>query len=155
MILSFSVIIVWMTCCRINYKKIYFFAAVSLGILFMLVITPFSIPDEASHIDTAYRLSNKVMFIPDSGLSEASYKRSCDIFTDAGEKRTINLERYRWIYEDGFRNADKNDDLQLTFTADNTNNTYILYYLPGAIGMTIGRVLNLGFLMTIYLGRIC
>ncbi|MDD6070341.1 MAG: DUF2142 domain-containing protein, partial [Clostridiales bacterium] len=133
-------------------EKFFLIAVVFLGILFQMVITPFAVPDEAAHIDTAYRLSNQILGVEDSKIKDAIYKRECDIWTDSGIKRTIDVESYRWIYEDWF-STEGNNSTRLIFAADVTPNANILYFLPAAIGITVGRILGIGFLPTIFLAR--
>lgn len=135
-----------------KWEKLFFLAIFCLGILFEIVITPFAVPDEASHIDTAYRISNEMLGVEDTSISYAIYKRECDIYPDSGVKRTISEETYRWLYRDWFR-TEGNRTEKLAFATDNRATTNALFFLPAAVGMTIGRVLGMGFLPTVYLAR--
>ncbi len=136
----------------LDYLKLFLVSFILLGILFCFVFTPFSVPDESSHIDTAYRLSNKILSVEDTGISEAIYKRTEDIFTDISSKRMLGLEQYRWLYESGI-DSDVSGELKIVFAADNTNNTSEIFYLPAALGLTVGRLLGLSFIGIIYCAR--
>lgn len=137
---------------RMKLEKLLFIAMIFLGILFETVITPFAVPDESAHIDSAYRLSNQMLGVEETNIKDAIYKRECDIYSDSGIKRSMNIENYRWLYEDFFR-TEGSKNRRLTFVPDSTNNSNSLFFLPAAIGMTIGRILGLGFFPMIFLAR--
>lgn len=151
-IIGFTLIIALCVQNKMKLEKLFFVAVVLLGILFELVITPFSVPDEAAHIDTAYRLSNQMLGVEDTGIKDAIYKRECDIYPDSGIKQVIDVENYRWLYEDWF-SPERDKSGRLTFAADVTPNANPLYLLLPAISITIGRILGIGFLPMIYLAR--
>lgn len=137
---------------KMKLEKLFFVALVLLGILLEIVITPFSVPDEAAHIDTAYRLSNQILGKEDTGIKDAIYKRECDIYPDSETKQVINVENYRWVYEDWF-GAERSRSERLIYAGDVTPNANALYLLLPAISITIGRILGIGFLPMVYLAR--
>lgn len=155
--LAFSSVVVGLTLIvfvcglkTIKLEKLLFLTIVCLGILFEIVITPFAVPDEASHIDTVYRISNRMLGTEDTGISDAIYKRECDIYTDSGVKRTISGETYQWIYNDWSKTGENE---KLIFAADNRGNANSLFFIPAALSMTVGRILGIGFLPIIFLIR--
>lgn len=137
---------------KMKLERLFFVAVVFLGILFEIVITPFSVPDEAAHIDTAYRLSNQILGVEDTGIKDAIYKRECDIYPDSGTKQLIDVENYRWLYEDWF-SAERDKGGRLIYAGDVTPNANELYLLLPAVSITIGRILGIGFLPMVYLAR--
>ena len=137
---------------KMKVEKLFFISVVFLGILFGTVITPFAVPDEAAHIDTAYRISNQILGIEESELRDAIYKRECDIFIDSGDKREIGVESYRWLYE-GWSGTGEIRKGRLIFAADTRANADSLFFLPVAISITIGRILGMGFVPMILLAR--
>lgn len=153
-VLTVSCIIFYL--CFINkitdHRKI-FLIIFSLGILYCAVIAPDTVPDEPSHTDTAYAVSNKIMGIPDSDKPGYIYKRVEDINNDAEERQSLGVENYRWIYHNLFR---KPVDTSLVECAvrNNLGNAGIIFYIPQALGISLGRILGLGMLPTLYLGRI-
>lgn len=152
LITGFTVIFFLCVQNRMKVEKLFFISVVFLGILFETVITPFAVPDEAAHIDTAYRISNQILGIEDSRMRDAIYKRKSDIFIDSGDKRVIGVESYRWLYEDWFNAGDIKRG-ELTFASDTRANADSLYFLPSAISITIGRILGIGFLPMIFFAR--
>lgn len=152
LIIGFTLTIFLCEYYEMKLETIFFVSVVFLGILFELVIVPFAVPDEASHIDTAYRISNHMLGVEDTGIRDAIYKRECDIYTDSGIKRTLTLDSYQWLYNDWFKTTGNNSE-RLIFAADNTATTNALYFLPTAGAITIGRILGMGFLPMIYMAR--
>ena len=137
---------------KMKLEKMLFLTILCLGILFELVITPFAAPDEAAHIDTAYRISNDILRIEDTGIRDAIYKRECDIYTDSGIKRTISDETYQWLYND-WSMRERDVGQRLIFAADGRKNANSLFYLPAAVCMSVGRILGIGFVPMILLAR--
>lgn len=137
---------------KMKVEKFFLITVIFLGIMFEMVITPFAVPDEAAHIDTICRLSNQMLGIEDIGIKDAVYKRECDIYNDSGIKRTIDVESYKWLYDDWF-NTEGNRTWRLSFAADVTASTNELFFLPAAICITIARILGIGFLPMIFLAR--
>lgn len=135
---------------KVGLEKFLFLTIVCLGILFEIAITPFAVPDESSHIDTVYRISNEIMRIEDTGIRDAIYKRECDIYTDIDAKIKMSREDYQWISNDWFNTEGSK---KLVYAADNRRLANSLFYLPAAVGMTIGRILGVGFPPMVYLAR--
>lgn len=152
LVAGMTLVVFWCGQSGMKLEKLFFLAIVCLGILFEIVITPFAVPDEASHIDTAYRISNEILGIEDTEIRDAIYKRECDIYPDSGVKRTISEDTYKWLYNDWF-STERRTDETLIYAGDNRGNANSLFFLPAAVGITIGRILGIGFLPMIYLAR--
>lgn len=152
LVIGFSVLVLWCVQNRIKVEKFLLITIILLGILFETVITPFAVPDEAAHIDTAYRISNRMLRIENTGMKDAILKRECDNYTDSGIKRNVSVDSYRWVFEDWFR-TEGNQKGQLVFAADTRANADSLFFLPASIGITLGRILGIGFLPMIFLAR--
>lgn len=152
LVAGMTFVVFWCGQSGMRLEKLFFLTIVCLGILFEIAITPFAVPDEASHIDTAYRISNAMLGIEDTQIRDLIYKRECDIYPDSGERRSISGETYKWLYDDCVK-ADGGRIEKLAFAADNRSNANALFYLPAAIGITVGRILGMRFIPTIYLAR--
>ena len=150
LVIGFTLIVFLYGQNNVRLEKLLFLTIVCLGILFEIAITPFAVPDESSHIDTVYRISNEIMGIEDTGIRDAIYKRECDIYTDIDAKIKMDREDYQWISNDWFK-TEGNE--KLIFAADNRSLANSLFFLLAAVGMTIGRVLGLGFPPMVYLAR--
>lgn len=144
--------------------------ALGLGVLYLGVMAPLSAPDEVSHFISAYRLSNVLMGQPGADSEGRVYIRSQDSFlldTEIGPGenlpereeeqdttvlgQTLTEETYRIIHERGFRGT---GDGEMTVTAKPPVETTPLAYLPQALGIVLGRLLGLGGLGLVRLGRL-
>jgi uncharacterized membrane protein len=152
LIAACSVIVVICIQNKMKVEKFFLVVTVLLGILFQTVLTPFAVPDEAAHIDTAYRISNRILGIEDTRMKDAIWKRMCDNRTDSGIRRHLSVDSYRWLYEDWFQ-TEGNRTGQLVYASDTRANADSLFFLPAAVGITVGRILGLGFLPMMFLAR--
>lgn len=153
LVTGFTFIIFWCIQNRVKLEKLLVISIVFLGILFATVITPFAVPDEASHIDTAYRLSNQMLGMENTQMKDAIYKRECDANAYNSATTMLDEENYRWLYDDWF-NTGGTQNTRLVFASDNTATTNALFFLPTAVGITVGRILGIGFLPMIALARL-
>ena len=126
-----------------------------LGILYMLVIPVYSVPDEYAHIDTAYSLSNRMLGIEKpEDLNGYDYRRECDIETEQYLEYFTSLDDYR-RYSDHLFTAPEEESLSLCVMRSSAANVNQLFFLPAAVGITIGRLLHLSTLPLYILGRFC
>lgn len=149
-----SIIYFWCSVIKIKLEKMFLMAIIFLGILFGIVITPYAVPDETSHIDTAYRISNKILGVAETGINDAIYRRECDVVIDTNNKIMLGTEQYRWAY-DNPTDRESINTLKIAYAGNNLDISNAVIYLPAAIGMTIGRLLGVGFLPMISLARTC
>lgn len=124
-----------------------------LGIIYILVIPLYSVPDEYTHIDTAYAISNRILGIEVDSTFGYEYKRTIDIETDATPKYYVTLADYRRLYTSLFEIAE-DQYLSRCYVQSAMANANVLCYLPAAVGITIARVLKLGTLPMLLLGRL-
>lgn len=137
---------------RKNEKVELYFAisAFVFGMIFSVILPPFSAPDEDFHFAEAYRLSNAIMGQPINDEQGYIYMRECDI------------QNYEW-YPDNEYTIDMIKELirgdkelsEQMMPSDMKRNTYapIMMYGPQAIGVTIGRLLHLNYARVVFLGR--
>ena len=142
-----------LVCRQYAIEKVYIPVTLWLGLMYLLIIPIYSIPDEYTHVDTAYAISNHILGIHDpENMKGYAYKRECDIDTEEYLTYDASLEDYRRLYyEMGERVGDQ--ELVLCAVRSGAAHVNILYYLPAAIGMAIGRVLSFGILPVLLLGR--
>lgn len=138
---------------KLPIEKVYFLSAISLGILMSLVISIDTVPDEPSHMDTAYALSNEILRIPESKKPGYIYKRVEDINSDAEERQSLSVKNYEWMYSRLYLLA-KDKTLVECSARSNLANGGKVYYIPQALGISVGRLFSLGFLPTMMLGRL-
>ena len=140
----------------LNYKKcekveLYFvISSLIFGIIYSLILPPFSAPDEDHHFTEAYRLSNFMMNQSISDENGYIYMRECDI--QNYEKYPDNI--YTINYIKNIIRGDSNLSEKIAASEIKRNdNAAIALYLPQATGITIGRLLHFNYERTVFLGR--
>lgn len=134
---------------QITYWKIYPMIGFVIGFVFLLCIPINIVPDEHAHLWSAYHLSNEILR---TDQYDGKYI--------GGRADDVNYP----VKERGYTLNDFEDYLnEMTAPIKNTkiikgvnyslDTKDYLYYLP-AIGITIGRILGLGTIMTFLLGRL-
>lgn len=120
------------------------------GMIFSVILPPFSAPDEDFHFTVAYRLSNAIMGQPINDEQGYIYMRECDI---------QNYERYPDNeYEIDIIKAlimgSKESSENIVASERNQNSFVpIIMYVPQAVGITIGRLLHFNYVRVVLLGR--
>lgn len=136
---------------RLKPEKLFLFTGAVLAVLYLLLLPPLSVPDEEAHYKQAYQITNRIM---GKGESEAGTMQmdTEDFHSMQVFETTPSLTEY-----DKLKN-------RITKTGRESGVSVIPYsdtrapaitYLPGVIGILLGRILGLNGLWVIYLGRIC
>lgn len=120
-----------------------------LGMAYMLILPAESAPDEDRHILTAYNLSNVILGGPaaEEGLV---YFREKDLSGLYGE--IPNSGTYLSFYENFFSDSQSKEYVLLT--EDFIIQAPFWTYLPQALGISVGRILDCNGTITILLGRV-
>ena len=150
----FCLIVFYYVCFVKNVKiqNMFIVFALLLGISYNFMIALNTVPDEPSHIDTAYSISNKIMGIEECSKPGYIYKRVEDIDQLVEDKQTLDVYSYEYLYNNIFTLAEDNTLVECA-VRNNLGNASEIYYLPQAIGITVGRLLNLGHMPTMLLAR--
>lgn len=148
MLMSYFLIVIL----RVSVEKAYVPVLLYLGILYMLVIPVYSVPDEYTHIDSAYIVSNYILGAGEPEEYGYGYKRAADIETEEYFTYYTTLADYRRLYIELFESPE-NTELAKCKMRSGLGNANVLYYLPAAIGISIGRMAGCGTLMLFLLGR--
>lgn len=128
---------------------------VTLGCFYLIVFPPFSVPDELYHFKNTYSYSNLLL------LSNLSYIRPEDaqLFSDLSTHLSNNL--YETICEKFSVFPQSPDEESVTSILNSTATSWneLIKSTPqvricGALGIAIGRLLNLGAIPVLYLGRL-
>lgn len=137
----------------VKIEYVFLVSALSMGLLFSLIVPPYCVPDERTHVDSIYRLSNQFLGINDIPGPSRIYKRACDV--DASVSNTMSLSAYMYcdMSENLFDGAGENTDLVPAYARNAVDNVTVLNYLPGAFGFTIGRLLGRNLLTMIMMAR--
>lgn len=132
-------------------ENIFLISASVLALFYQFITVPVSVPDEDAHLTMTYHYSNMLM-----GKDSKEELFQLNEQTVSGEKdrrlmslpTTVNRESYYGI----FAVMDAKDVEILTLYQRNINATAVSYG-PGILGMTLGRMLQLPIMKTIYMGR--
>lgn len=139
---------------------------VILGLFYILVLPPFSAPDEAAHFVSAYRLSSQIMgkqaVADDEFLSNATKEEKDRISHGAnvlvrsgddvpGLDTEIGQTAYNMVFTQMFS---KDESQGLTVRSEIPVNTSPVVYVPQAVGITLARLLHLGYVPLVMLGRL-
>lgn len=132
---------------RLSNEKLVAGMVVAFGLLYCVVITPISPPDEKHHYQSAYQLSNyltlRLNSLDQGDASHFDYTGITDSNTSEGYLRML-----------GDLTIDDELEGEVTIPMPRSLN-YFIEYLPQAIGISAGRILGLGFVGVFYLGRLC
>lgn len=154
MIFAAAALVYWI--CFISRKSIehtFVILALAFGIIFNLVIGLGTVPDEPSHIDTAYAISNKMLGVPDSEKPGYIYKRIEDIDAAIEDKQSLDIYHYERLFHQLFTMAE-DETLVECSVRSNLGNAGVIYYIPQALGLTLGRLAGFGYMPTMMLARI-
>ena len=155
---------------KASMERIFAVCGLFLGILYLTVLPPLSAPDEVSHYISAYRLSSVLLGQPAADEEGRVYIREQDAFIldgslepgegfpETGEEvgasvlgQTLTEQTYRTIHDVGIG---KQGDNELVTTIRTPVATTPVAYLPQALGIAVGRLLGLGGIGLLYLGRL-
>ncbi|MCI8465131.1 MAG: DUF2142 domain-containing protein [Lachnospiraceae bacterium] len=132
-------------------EKLFLVCALVLGTVWMFLMPPLSAPDEIVHYSTAYQWSNRMLLIEpvdEDGLIRMRAE-------DAGAPFTILNSHTKENYQVFFDALSEpcQDSSMVSFTYEPVK-MGIFPYFPQAVGITIGRLLHLGWAGTMLLGRL-
>lgn len=125
-----------------------FFSILVVGGIYGFLITPYMVPDEEAHIDMAYRYADILMH---TGSTDDFH---CLKRTEDAEKVFLSdpcIENYRYVYENITKMAKNTEIVDANATAN--TGAYLFMHFPGAVGIVMARVLHLGYVQLLYLGR--
>jgi uncharacterized membrane protein len=109
------------------------------GLVYNVMLTPQMVPDEAKHIDMAYRYSNDLLGF--EGLEDTRcLMRAEDAATEFTSSASIG--NYRKIYYGLFSRV--KDDRMVEATINSNLEGSLLLYAPSVLGISLARILGWG-----------
>ncbi len=162
-------------------EQIFAASAISLGLLFLIVLPPLSAPDEVSHFISAYQLSSHMMGKTANAHDGRVLLRAQDAFIEdlydvmetdgtgfrehGGEQQKavvlgqeLGQDTYRTIHDRGIRGAhqeEEGEEMEETAVSYQPPvRTTPLAYVPQALGITLARLMGLGGIGLLYMGRL-
>ena len=137
----------------LNVTKFFLPVIFTLGLCYQILIPVGGTPDESWHIDTAYKYSNILMFVGETGEPGTIYKRKCDVIQSDMLGNNIESNSYYQLINNAFKAPDETELVVVPFS-DTSGQVPGIVYIPAALGITIGRLLGLSSILTYVLGRI-
>ena len=168
---------------KMTLEALFAVSVLCLGGIYSLVLPPLSAPDEVSHYISAYECSDRLLGLPsvnEKGLiqirpEDAWLEDVADVLADDGsaedgsEKpvilgQSLTEETYRRIHEEcsgkkgahqgNSQNSPFQDVEEMASSYQFSVRTTPLAYGPQALGFVLARLLGLGSLGLLYLGRL-
>lgn len=122
------------------------------SIIFLCVFLPFTVPDEAAHFWSSYRISDYFLFKMNQVNETGFVARQCDIdFYNNISSNQLNFEYFLKVSKN-FSLFSENNNMVM-FDSTYVDGSPFAYLLSG-FGIALARILNLGAIPTFYLGRI-
>lgn len=137
---------------KLPVSKFFIPMALLFGMIMNVVIAPHGVPDEPWHIDTAYKYSNKMMFVEDTGIEGMIYKRTCDVKMEDMLANGVESNSYYQLAHHTFEMPDDKELVAVSYV-DSSNIVPGIFFFPMAFGITIGRLLGLSTMLMLLLGR--
>ncbi len=142
-----SIIIISLKNSDKKIEKIFLTFAIPIGILYMIFLIPTFVPDENAHALRAYEIANGEFIIKYDESGDAKTYFPLDLIesgTDGG------IDNYIALNDKINEEVDYNNKIE----SFNPSQSYfpILYIFSG-FGFFIGKIFNLNFIITMYIGR--
>ena len=133
---------------RARLENILFVTLLFCGLVYNVMLTPQMVPDEAKHVDMAYRYSNALLGYESTGDTTCLMRAE-----DAGAEFTSSpsFGNYRNIYYGLFSKAQ--DGTMVEAKVSSNIEGSILLYAPAVLGMSLARLLSLGTVPMLLLAR--
>jgi len=154
LLVYFAIMFVWI-CSGKNFtvENWFLLTAIPIATIYLILFNPLSQNDTDTHMSATYRLSNKLL-----GYSESDEwkgrKEDAEFLSNFGIDMSPSLRTYADIIYHFHLKCENSEIVDLPNPQPRMNFYSFFNYLPQAIGFTLGRLLNLGTVLSIYLGRI-
>jgi len=157
-------VLLWCAICIINFyfkkkkgyiHRILLVVLLAIGSLYSLVFQPITAPDEQYHFQSSYIYSNYLMFKNPSSNPLPVREADAEEITKIGILWELKNQRYNDI-ADNFElfTSNTKETLISPIASYELSSNLPQLKLPSAIGITIARIIGLGFYPLFYLGRL-
>ncbi|MCI8717237.1 MAG: DUF2142 domain-containing protein [Lachnospiraceae bacterium] len=135
---------------EIKLCNIYLVVGIITGIIYMMIIPIFVVPDEPAHIYSAYEVSNHLLGIEDSSDGTVMMRK------DDAENGFTHIGINRHYYNQYFLKITNLfvDNDEIVPTSNKPVPTYSYFYFISGLGLTLGRILHFGPIAAFLMGRI-
>lgn len=133
-----------------NLHKIYFFLGMIFGVMYIVTIPAYCVPDEQVHYWATYNVSNELMGIGVSDNDTLLMRADDASLPVYVEERTV--KEYDEYLTNGIKNV-RATDTTLVDSGHEYTASISYCYIVSALGLTLGRLLGLGAVYVFLLGR--
>ncbi len=134
----------------LSLQTLTFLLLVVLAPIYMFVFTPNSVPDEIVHYNTAYHISNVILFEFDDEDYHLHMRREDSVYV-AKTSTKISPDHYNDVSKDNHLLC---KDKEIIISKNGYLTQKVLAYIPSGIGVALGRLLGLSAYWTYQLGRL-
>lgn len=150
-----AALVLYAVCFIFKFRKevVFVTALFAVSCLFTLALPPFSSPDEEAHINTAYRLCNeKFEGYTKADLAERTIQRRAEDYSKTFENKKTDVFSYEYIYDNLTSKVQKEGikPISNVWAVSDFDGVYMM----GALGIKVSHVLGLGYVPSMYLGRL-
>lgn len=136
---------------EIKIEHVFIFSMIVLTLLYMFFFLPVSVPDEQTHFASVYRMSNYFLLNFQQVGSQGVYMRKVDVDFLGIMNTKLSEQNYRAVIQNASWYS--NDNTMMEYHAKAVM-TAPVGYVASAVGIAIGRLINLGAVPLFYLGRL-
>lgn len=132
-------------------EQIFLFMGIIFGCVYMIVMPPFTTPDEAVHIDTTYYFSSKLL--GQEAVDENGYVlyREGDALYSHDAEHLPSVSSYAKLFHNFF--AMDHSEGTVTMQRGPLAISWVAY-IPQIIGVTLARLFHLGNIQMLLFGRL-
>lgn len=147
------------SCSKLSEEYLFLGIAVPVGIVFLMFLSGNSVHDGITHLAKVYHYSN--MLLGQAGWDTSNHVSlrpdEADFFaglSDDLHRENETTEQF-WDISESFWKKGEENELVRSTEFRGTNASSIFEYLPGVLGMTLGRLLGGSVSLNILLAKIC
>ena len=129
-------------------EKLFLTFAIPISIGYAILILPFNVPDEGSHIIKAYDISIGNIFTP---IDEDGNSYSV-ILKELEDYSYTRFQHYQNVIDEISKPTDYTDEIK---TISAAQGSFPILYIGPILAFNICRIFNINFFIGIYLARLC
>ncbi len=143
-----------MKCDKIKFHTLTLIVLLLLGIMYNIILPPYSAPDEAFHINQAFNNSEVLLQTEnkDNIYFGINFKRPSDN-NKIVQDNTTYVFTYKELAENLFTFTDEPATASVLYEQEDVGNYEVPYFLSSFL-VALARLLHLGFVPTLYLARL-
>lgn len=135
---------------RKRLEIVFCYVVFVVGIVYMFILPPFVVPDEASHFVTAYAESSELIGVPAYNEKGDIFVTSEKMWGNVEEKRNVTKELYSQFFE-GVLGKDEPKE-QLIATRQPLLQKHP-GYIPQVLGISVARIMKMNSEQIMFAGR--